>query len=179
MPPPRKPPNLSRKGESKLERLIVDVASGKATPAQYGIISAVVVAALAIAGGIYYMLCSKVVALSPIDAAVLKEVFYSGEPWLVECTKEKKASPVFYAAEGALSDLKLGTLDCAAVLPSGKTTYERFKLREPSYGPKILAMANGAVPQIAGRNVLSNGAELAKCATNVTVLTLLQKTRTE
>ena len=167
MPPPRKP-KVARKGDSQLEQLIVDVTSGNASPVQYGIFSAIVVSVLAIAGGVYYVMASKVVALSPEDTAALKDVFYSGEPWLIECTKERKASPVFYAAEGALSGFKFGALDCAKVLPSGKTTYERFRLREPSYGPKVLAMANGALPQIAGRNVLSNGAELAKWATSVT-----------
>ena len=178
MPPPRKP-KVARKGDSQLEQLIVDVTSGNASPVQYGIFSAIVVSVLAIAGGVYYVMASKVVALSPEDTAALKDVFYSGEPWLIECTKERKASPVFYAAEGALSGFKFGALDCATVLPSGKTTYERYKLREPSYGPKVLAMANGALPQIAGRNVLSNGAELAKWATSVTQPKVFSPTTSE
>ena len=179
MPPPPRKPKVARKGDSQLEQLIVDVTSGNASPVQYGIFSAIVVSVLAIAGGVYYVMASKVVALSPEDTAALKDVFYSGEPWLIECTKERKASPVFYAAEGALSGFKFGTLDCAKVLPSGKTTYERFKLREPSYGPKVLAMANGALPQIAGRNVLSNGAELAKWATSVTPAKVFSPTTSE
>ena len=107
MPPPRKP-KVARKGDSQLEQLIVDVTSGNASPVQYGIFSAIVVSVLAIAGGVYYVMASKVVALSPEDTAALKDVFYSGEPWLIECTKERKASPVFYAAEGALSGFKFG-----------------------------------------------------------------------
>ena len=171
MPPPRKPPQVVRKStESSVERFVSNVSSGKASPLQYGIVAAVAVAMLAVAGGIHLLMRSQMRLLTPDATEALKEAFYSGEPWLVECTKPKasKASPVVYDAEGSLKGFKFGMLNCGAVLPSGKTTYERFKLREPSYGPVVLAMANGAVPQIAPRNVLSNGAELAKWATSVT-----------
>ena len=105
------------------------------------------VAAVA-AGGYFFFMRSKVVALSPSDSAKLKSVFYSGEPWLVECTKTKNASPMVYAAESLLKGVQIGTLDCSAPLPSGKTTFEKFKINPPSYGPVLLAAANTERPQL-------------------------------
>lgn len=165
---PRKPPTAKKSGADQTEKIIGDLVAGKASSAQYGTFAAIVVGILAVAGGVMFVMRSRVVALSPTDTASLKEVFYSGEPWLVECTKARQASPVVYDAESSLDGFKVGTLNCAEVLPSGKTTYERFKLKEPSYGPVLLAMANGAVPQLAPRNVLSNPLELAKWAKGAT-----------
>jgi len=145
------------------------VTAGKATNAQKAVVAAVTVALLAITGGVYFMLRSQVRVLSPTDTASLKEVFFSGEPWLVECSKKgSTASPVVYDAEGSLKGVKIGVMDCTAVLPSGKSTYERFKLREPTYGPVILSAANSERPQIAPRNVLSSGAALAEWGTQMT-----------
>ena len=113
------------------------------------------VAAVA-AGGYFFFMRSKVVALSPSDSAKLKSVFYSGEPWLVECTKTKNASPMVYAAESLLKGVQIGTLDCSAPLPSGKTTFEKFKINPPSYGPVLLAAANTERPQLVPRNTLTD-----------------------
>ena len=78
---------------------------------------------------------TKVVALSPSDSAKLKSVFYSGEPWLVQCgSKADLASSsvdaglsVHEVVELALpklpSEAKVGVLDCARKLPSGKTPF--------------------------------------------------------
>lgn len=162
MPKPLKPKIAKKSDPSSIDALVTAATSGKASAGQYAALSAIGVAVLAIAGGSYYMLRSQVRFLSPSDTAVLKEVFYSGEPWLIECSKKAKASPVVTDAEGLMPGIKIGVLDCSAVLPSGKTTYERFKLKEPSYGPVIMAAANSERPQIALRNVLSTGTALAE-----------------
>ena len=164
---------------SRVETVVGDVLVGKATPGQYGAVMAVLVGILAAGLGLYLVFRSHVVALKPEDTAQLKEVFYSGEPWLVECARAAKASPLLYAAESSLGGIKIGTLDCAKVLPSGKTTYERFKLREPKYGPIILAMANGERPQIAPRNVLSSGAALATWAMSASATKVYTPASTE
>ena len=90
---------------------------------------------------------SSLPVLNASDPAMLKSVFFSGEPWLVECTSAGKPSPSVFEAEKALaeapsSDLKMGLLDCGAALPSGKTTLERFKLSPPAAGPTVLLFAN-------------------------------------
>ena len=121
-------------------------------------------------GVAYYFFYSHVKAISVADAAALKQVFKSGEPWLIECVKPGKGpSPVFSDAWGSLtSGAKLATLDCNAQLPSGKSTYERFKLRQPNYGPVILVTANTERPQMVPKNVLSSGAAIAKWASSIT-----------
>jgi len=141
-----------------------DVASGKERPTFMQLVSLIgsLVAVAAVAFGTYLLMRSKVVALSPSDTAALKQVFYTGEPWLVECTSGRSASPMVYNAEASLRGVQIGTLDCGATLPSGKTTYERFKLKEPTYGPVLLAAANTERPQIAPRNALMNEKDMIK-----------------
>ena len=141
---------------AKLELFFSSLAKGELTFLQAIVLGSIVIAAGAAGIGAYLLMRSHVVALSPNDTASLKSVFYSGEPWLVECTKGRKASPMVYSAEGALKGVQIGTLDCDATLPSGKTTFDRFKLRAPSYGPVLLAAANTERPQIAPRNALTS-----------------------
>ena len=76
--------------------------------------------------------------LDATKADDLKAVFFSGEPWLVQCgSKADLASSsvdaglsVHEVVELALpklpSEAKVGVLDCARKLPSGKTALERF-----------------------------------------------------
>ena len=165
----RPPPDIAKRVRSRQSKL------GEPSGAAIG---AAVVALLAVAIGGYVLLRSHVHALTPGDTAALKEAFYSGEPWVVECTKARKASQMVYDAEGTLKGVKMGTLDCDAVLPSGKTTYERFKLRAPSYGPVVLAMSNGERPQFAPRNVLTSGHALAAWATGTTAAKVFAPTST-
>ncbi|EOD13454.1 hypothetical protein EMIHUDRAFT_103765 [Emiliania huxleyi CCMP1516] len=125
-------------------------------------------AAAAVAAVAYYVLTmSKAVSLSPSDSAALKQVFFSGEPWLVECGHS--VSPAFYDAEGSLpKDLRVGLLDCAAALPSGKTTIQRFKLSPPKRGPTVLLFANAdAKPAVAPVDAARTGVDLAKWAARV------------
>ena len=125
-------------------------------------------AAAAVAAVAYYVLTmSKAVSLSPSDSAALKQVFFSGEPWLVECGHS--VSPAFYDAEGSLpKGMRVGLLDCAAALPSGKTTIQRFKLSPPKRGPTVLLFANAdAKPALAPVDAARTGVDLAKWAARV------------
>ena len=92
---------------------------------------------------------SSAPVLNVSDAETLKSVFFSGDPWLVECTSAKRPSPAVFdveklmAAQPVASEVKLGLLDCGATLPSGKSTLERFKLQAPSGdAPLVLLFAN-------------------------------------
>ena len=80
--------------------------------------------------------------LSPTNATQLKAVFFSGDPWIVQCASKADlataaAGDTGLAAhdvlETALNALRkvpaaVGLLDCAMKLPSGKSTLDRFKL---------------------------------------------------
>lgn len=153
---------------AQIELFLANMASGNLTFMQMIVLIAIIGLLAATSVGAYLLMRSHVIALSPEDTPALKHVFYSGEPWLVQCTKDRKAAPLVYAAEGSLPDVKIGTLDCDALLPSGKTTYDRFKLNAPSYGPVVLAAANTEKPQIAPRNVLSSAEALATWAKGAT-----------
>lgn len=71
------------------------------------------------------------------DSTALKKVFFSGEPWLVECLSNRSSSGsasslMEEAAPKLGSGISAAVMNCDAVLPSGKTTLERFKLTRPS-----------------------------------------------
>ena len=92
--------------------------------------------------------------LRAADAAQLKEVFFSGDPWLVQCGTKADISAAIVddgfgahpvvekAASGLPKEVKVGLLDCHKKLPSGKTTVERFKL-DSSISP-LLVLAGSA-----------------------------------
>ena len=96
--------------------------------------------------------------LSPANATQLKAVFFSGEPWLVQCgTKADLAAAAATANSGGslgahevlelalqLSSCRreVGLLDCAKKLPSGKSTLDRFKL-DTQVDPLLVLAANG------------------------------------
>jgi hypothetical protein len=94
---------------------------------------------------IYTWLVPSYVKLSVDNPVKLKEVFFSGQPYLVLCndgveavhsTFEQVAKSVAYSRE-----FKTATLDCNAKLPSGKTTLERFKIKPlPKKSKKHLAL---------------------------------------
>ena len=126
------------------------------------------VAVAAIGFSVYLLTRSGVLPLEASDTATLRRVFFSGEPWLVECTPRGRASPMVYEMEGSMRGVAMGTLACDATLPSGQTTFERFKLKPPSYGPVVLAAANMERPQIAPKNALASAATLAAWAKGAT-----------
>ena len=108
-------------------------------------------------GWLAYLAASKKVEiLSHTDAEQLKEVFFGGEPWLVQCASKADlaaaaaadglgAHEVVELALPLLRESKFGLLDCARKLPSGKSTYDRFKL-ESSASPTLVLAANGKAP---------------------------------
>lgn len=153
---------------AQLELFFANMASGKLTFMQTVVLVAITGVLAAGCVGAYLLMRSHVVVLSPSDTPTLKNVFYSGEPWLVQCTKGSKAAPMVYSAEGSLPGVRIGLLDCDALLPSGKTTYDRFKIRPPSYGPALLAAANTEKPQLAPKNVLTTPEALASWAKGAT-----------
>ena len=96
--------------------------------------------------------------LSPTNATQLKAVFFSGDPWLVQCaSKTDLAAAAADAGLGAHDVVELalpalgrvptrvGLLDCAIKLPSGKSTLDRFKL-DTAVTPTLLFVANGHTP---------------------------------
>jgi hypothetical protein len=114
---------------------------------------------------------SSAPVLNASDADTLKTVFFSGDPWLVECTSAKRPSPAVFAVEKLMaaqpmaSEVKLGLLDCGATLPSGKSTLERFKLSAPSDGPLVLLFANQeARPAMATGAITASGASMLRWA---------------
>ncbi len=96
--------------------------------------------------------------LSPTNATQLKAVFFSGEPWLVQCANANelmahaidKKLGVHEIVEKAMAALpkeaQVGMLDCWHKLPSGKSTIDRFKM-DVSYTPLLLLAANGKPPK--------------------------------
>jgi hypothetical protein len=95
--------------------------------------------------------------LSPTNATQLKTVFFSGDPWLVQCGSQADLAAA--AVEGGLGAhevvelalpklapvARVGLLDCAKKLPSGKSTLDRFRL-DSSLDPTLLLVANGQTP---------------------------------
>ena len=106
--------------------------------------------------------------LRAADAAQLKEVFFSGDPWLVQCGTKADISAAIVddgfgahpvvekAASGLPKEVKVGLLDCHKKLPSGKTTVERFKL-DSSISPLLVLAANGKTVQITPSALTKHG----------------------
>jgi hypothetical protein len=97
--------------------------------------------------------------LSPTNTTQFKAVFYSGDPWLIQCGSKADlaaaaagdvglgAHNVLEIAMLALAKLpvSLGLLDCEKKLPSGKSTLDRFKL-DGGVSPMFIFAANGLDP---------------------------------
>ena len=106
--------------------------------------------------------------LSATDPAQLKEVFFSGNPWLVQCgTKADVSAAIVDGGFGAHAvvekavpslpkGVKVGLLDCYRKLPSGKTTIDRFKL-DNTVSPLLVLAANGKTQQITASMLNKHG----------------------
>lgn len=92
------------------------------------------------------------------NASALKDVFFYGYPWLVQCGSATDIAAAASDTSLALHEVveaavpKLGTnarvgiLDCSQKLPnSGKTTFERFRL-DIKVVPTLVFAANGLPP---------------------------------
>jgi hypothetical protein len=90
------------------------------------------------------------------DSTQLRNVFFSGEPWLLTC-EPYKGQPVNPIFSGLTSNAwtsggySLGVINCDLPMPSGKNVIDRFKLnRQKKYNRNNLAftVANGGKPQV-------------------------------
>lgn len=101
------------------------------------------------------------VDVDPNSTEALKEVFFSGNPWLVLCKNHTNNIPkVWKLAGNALAadpdpqGIQLGVMPCFDPLPSGKTVYERFptikapptNVYVPRPAPHAFYVANGKRP---------------------------------
>ena len=97
------------------------------------------------------------------DGAQLREVFFSGNPWLVMCAPYPgyPGNEVFESLAGnawTRKTYRAGMIDCNAKLPSsGKTVVERFRLNyQKGYNRNALAfwVANGGKPKVVPAKML-------------------------
>ena len=93
--------------------------------------------------------------ISLSDSKQLKNVFFSGQPWLLTCEpyKNQEVNSVFAGLSSTGSGkYKLAVINCDLPMPSsGKTVIERFKLnKQKKYSRTNLAftVANGQKPKI-------------------------------
>ncbi|RHY35317.1 hypothetical protein DYB32_000208 [Aphanomyces invadans] len=79
----------------------------------------------------------------------IDRVFRSGEPWLVLCSKPDAILPdVFDKASKRLvgKAVHVGVVDCHDKLPSGKSVFKKFLLRD-DISPTVFTIANGEKPK--------------------------------
>lgn len=87
------------------------------------------------------------------DAAQLKQVFFGGDPWLLQCMNENATiNPYFVGAAKKASvdgSVRFGYIDCSGKLPSNKTFFQRFKLPPQNFtaAPIGYLFANGDAPE--------------------------------
>eukprot|EP00047_Mylnosiga_fluctuans_P007216 m.251841 g.251841 ORF g.251841 m.251841 type:complete len:422 (-) comp17430_c0_seq1:144-1409(-) len=101
----------------------------------------------------YFGFTAPIKELSVSNPNQLKDVFFSGQPWVIACTKPSDSSipQIVYDASAELRQLSVhtGTLDCEDPLPdSGKTVFERFGIsRGPKSGGNVVFLTgNGQRP---------------------------------
>lgn len=83
------------------------------------------------------------------NSQLLREVMFGGKPWVVLCRWPNKRPKVPEAIDRSRIELlkvtRLGRIDCAAILPSGVTFAERFRIPSTTEG---LILANGKAPRL-------------------------------
>jgi hypothetical protein len=97
----------------------------------------------------------------------LKQVFFSGDSWIIICSEYTQAGldSKLIAAASFLSvsfpdaDLHLGTINCSTYLPSGRSILQRFKL-DP-HAPVVFAVAHGNKPVQAPRRNLEDALQIS------------------
>jgi|Transcript_83025 hypothetical protein len=109
------------------------------------------------------------------DTAKLKEVLFSGEPWLVYCvnneTQSQRLPKVLEDSAWDLNrniGLRVGVLDCWEKTDSGRSIAQRFKLR--SSPPLTFLVANGNKPRPMGLQGVSKAEDIEKKAKPALVL---------
>ena len=123
--------------------------------------------------------------LSADDPDSLKQVFHSGQPWLVWCedsTDGVDLSPTHSIVEQAAPLLKgiahVGRLDCSAMLPSGKSTYDKLGLNSTA-SPTMFFVGNGQKPWQVKTSHAKNVKALVQYTTNKATPVLRRPTSTE
>ena len=109
----------------------------------------------------------QVQILSVTNATQLKEVFFSGDPWIVQCATEADVAAaavdqglgLHEVLELALNALhrvpsRVGLLDCGRALPSGKSTLDRFK-----FDAAVVPTSTKTAPRPKQHRDTSQGAE--------------------
>jgi hypothetical protein len=103
--------------------------------------------------------------LTTADADTLKEAFFGKTPYLFYCGKhakdEKLPEPFRDAHASKAMTMGFAKVNCSQVLPSGKTIYERFKLKK-IVRPTIFATAPWMKPQQVAMNHLKDYGTLIK-----------------
>ncbi|OQR85163.1 hypothetical protein ACHHYP_12180 [Achlya hypogyna] len=96
------------------------------------------------------------------DAALVRRVFKSGEPWVVLCANADSVIPEVFdkASERLLGKVQIGVLDCNDRLPSGKSVYDKFSIRR-DITPTVFTVANGEKPKQLFLNYLQKSKALA------------------
>ena len=119
---------------------------------------------------------SHVQQLSAAQPDALKEVFFGGEPWIVQCSRTGVVSAAFVKAPTYLGNLTtFALLDCEEPLPSGKGTRERFKLG----GAALFTAANGNGPRPVPASALTSAYALAAHVRSAVALPLAAVTSDE
>jgi hypothetical protein len=88
------------------------------------------------------------------DAAAVRQVFQSGEPWVVWCVNGTLPTPVIaydaadeaYKSQTPATAFKTGIMDCGLPLPSGKSVFDRFNL--DAKNTHAFVVANGGKPSM-------------------------------
>lgn len=101
------------------------------------------------------------------DANELKQVFFSGDSWVIVCSDANQvgldhkliAAASFLTATFPDAGLRLGTVNCSYYLPSGRSILQRFKL-DPK-PPIVFAVAHGNKPMQALRRNLEDALQLS------------------
>jgi hypothetical protein len=114
-----------------------------------------------------WRLNSRLHYLDPSDE-ILKEVFFGRDPWIVLCSNGTTVDPVFEGTSRKHQSVSFGVLDCAAPLPSKKTTYERLKLNTYVTGPVIFFSGFGNDPKQLSPKLLRNQYSLVREITALT-----------
>jgi len=106
---------------------------------------------------IYGLFSSGGITWLSVDDSDLSEVFFGGEAWAILCNEDQGIPRIWKETATQAAKLSyshgfsVGVLDCSDELPSGKTTYQRFRIKKRRRHPTAFYVANGkrpsAIPQ--------------------------------
>mmetsp|Transcript_11968 Transcript_11968/g.26457 ORF Transcript_11968/g.26457 Transcript_11968/m.26457 type:complete len:373 (+) Transcript_11968:55-1173(+) len=146
---PKQPKDGSKKQQPDIDALLeAPPVDPKKTAGGVVILVALLGGAAFVALQLYTALLGGFVELDVQDTGKLKEVFFSGDPWLVFCQKDASTEiPVSLtaASKSLFSEVNFGVVDCWKPLKSSnKTLMQRWSLSESR--PPAFLVANGNPP---------------------------------